>query len=164
MKRRVLVAQALVHRPPVIMLDEPTAGVDVELRQTLWKFISRLNRDGHTVVLTTHYLEEAEALCGRIAMLKGGRLVALDRTDELLKRHASAYLRLRVNGNLPPALLALLPGEDAGTYRFRLRDYDQVDAVLEPVRAAGLKVLDLAIETPDLEDVFVQTMSAERAA
>jgi ABC-2 type transport system ATP-binding protein len=164
MKRRVLVAQALVHRPPVIMLDEPTAGVDVELRQTLWKFISRLNRDGHTIVLTTHYLEEAETLCGRIAMLKGGRLVALDRTDELLKRHASAYLRLRVNGALPPALLALGPGEDAGTYRFRLRDYDQVDAVLEPVRAAGLKVLDLAIESPDLEDVFVQTMAAERAA
>jgi ABC-2 type transport system ATP-binding protein len=164
MKRRVLVAQALVHRPPVIMLDEPTAGVDVELRQTLWKFISRLNRDGHTIVLTTHYLEEAETLCGRIAMLKGGRLVALDRTDELLKRHASAYLRLRVNGALPPALLALNPGEDAGTYRFRLRDYDQVDAVLEPLRAAGLKVLDLAIESPDLEDVFVQTMAAERAA
>nr|HET7860690.1 ABC transporter ATP-binding protein [Caldimonas sp.] len=76
MKRRVLVAQALVHRPPVIVLDEPTAGVDVELRQTLWQFIARLNREGHTVLLTTHYLEEAEALCGRIAMLKLGRVVA----------------------------------------------------------------------------------------
>ncbi|MEN9783586.1 MAG: hypothetical protein RJA24_929, partial [Pseudomonadota bacterium] len=79
MKRRVLVAQALVHKPPVIVLDEPTAGVDVELRQALWRFIRRLNRDGHTIVLTTHYLEEAEALCGRIAMLKQGRVVALDR-------------------------------------------------------------------------------------
>jgi ABC-2 type transport system ATP-binding protein len=86
MKRRVLVAQALVHRPPVIVLDEPTAGVDVELRQSLWQFISRLNEDGHTIVLTTHYLEEAEALCQRIAMLKQGKVVALDTTTNLLSR------------------------------------------------------------------------------
>jgi len=84
MKRRVLVAQALVHRPPVIILDEPTAGVDVDLRRTLWDFISRLNRNGHTILLTTHYLEEAEALCGRIAMLRRGRLIALDTTAALL--------------------------------------------------------------------------------
>ncbi len=84
MKRRVLVAQALVHRPPVIILDEPTAGVDVDLRRTLWEFISRLNQAGHTILLTTHYLEEAEALCGRIAMLKRGRIIALDTTDALL--------------------------------------------------------------------------------
>jgi ABC-2 type transport system ATP-binding protein len=89
MKRRVLVAQALVHRPPVIILDEPTAGVDVELRQSLWQFISRLNQDGHTIVLTTHYLEEAEALCQRIAMLKQGKIVALDTTANLLARHGS---------------------------------------------------------------------------
>jgi ABC-2 type transport system ATP-binding protein len=86
MKRRVLVAQALVHRPPVIVLDEPTAGVDVELRQSLWKFISRLNQEGHTIVLTTHYLEEAEQLCNRIAMLKKGQIVALDTTANLLAR------------------------------------------------------------------------------
>ncbi|TFL15734.1 ABC transporter ATP-binding protein [Pusillimonas caeni] len=86
MKRRVLVAQALVHRPPVIILDEPTAGVDVDLRRTLWEFISRLNKEGHTILLTTHYLEEAEALCGRIAMLKSGRIVALDTTQSLLAR------------------------------------------------------------------------------
>ena len=89
MKRRVLVAQALVHRPPVIVLDEPTAGVDVELRQSLWQFVSRLNQDGHTIVLTTHYLEEAEALCGRIAMLKQGKIVALDTTANLLSRYGS---------------------------------------------------------------------------
>src|SRR5262245_40496800 len=88
MKRRVLVAQALVHKPPVIVLDEPTAGVDVELRQALWRFIRRLNQDGHTIVLTTHYLEEAEALCGRIAMLKQGRVVALDTKQNLLRRHS----------------------------------------------------------------------------
>lgn len=86
MKRRVLVAQALVHRPPVIILDEPTAGVDVDLRRSLWEFISRLNKEGHTILLTTHYLEEAEALCGRIAMLKSGEVVALDTTAALLER------------------------------------------------------------------------------
>ncbi|MER1967903.1 ABC transporter ATP-binding protein [Castellaniella sp. GW247-6E4] len=92
MKRRVLVAQALVHRPPVIILDEPTAGVDVDLRRALWEFISRLNRAGHTILLTTHYLEEAEALCGRIAMLKAGRVVALDTTQALLARAGGADL------------------------------------------------------------------------
>src|SRR6266436_8170511 len=95
MKRRVLVEQALVHRPPVIVLDEPTAGVDVELRQGLWQFIARLNREGHTVLLTTHYLEEAEALCGRIAMLKQGRVVALDRTSALLAGTASTMMRFK---------------------------------------------------------------------
>lgn len=92
MKRRVLVAQALVHRPPVIVLDEPTAGVDVDLRRSLWDFISRLNKEGHTVLLTTHYLEEAEALCGRIAMLQRGRVVALDTTQALLARVGGAGL------------------------------------------------------------------------
>jgi ABC-2 type transport system ATP-binding protein len=92
MKRRLLVAQALVHRPPVIVLDEPTAGVDVELRQGLWAFIRELNTEGHTVLLTTHYLEEAEELCGRIAMLKAGRIVALDDTAALLARFGSADL------------------------------------------------------------------------
>jgi ABC-2 type transport system ATP-binding protein len=99
MKRRVLVAQALVHRPPVIVLDEPTAGVDVELRQSLWKFISSLNQAGHTIVLTTHYLEEAEALCGRIAMLKQGRLVALDTTENLLAKHRPPGMPPKILGD-----------------------------------------------------------------
>src|SRR5947209_11837360 len=106
MKRRVLVAQALVHRPPVIVLDEPTAGVDVELRQTLWQFVARLNKEGHTVLLTTHYLEEAEALCSRIAMLKQGKVVALDRTSALLAGTASTMLRFKLDKPLPPALVA----------------------------------------------------------
>src|SRR6478736_2917009 len=105
MKRRVLVAQALVHKPPVIVLDEPTAGVDVELRQTLWKFVTRLNQEGHTIVLTTHYLEEAEALCTRVAMLKAGQVVALDATENLIKRishSAGEQLVVRLeNGVLP---------------------------------------------------------------
>ena len=92
MKRRVLVAQALVHKPPVIVLDEPTAGVDVELRQGLWKFISRLNREGHTVVLTTHYLEEAQAMCQRVAMLRAGKVVALDSMSALIRRISGSQL------------------------------------------------------------------------
>lgn len=92
MKRRVLVAQALVHKPPVIVLDEPTAGVDVELRQGLWQFIRRLNGEGHTIILTTHYLEEAEALCNRIALMKQGRVVALDTTANLMAAHPGATL------------------------------------------------------------------------
>jgi ABC-2 type transport system ATP-binding protein len=92
MKRRVLVAQALVHKPPVIVLDEPTAGVDVELRQGLWQFIKRLNGEGHTIILTTHYLEEAEALCNRIALMKQGRVVALDTTANLMAAYPGASL------------------------------------------------------------------------
>ncbi|MBU6272878.1 MAG: ABC transporter ATP-binding protein, partial [Betaproteobacteria bacterium] len=107
MKRRVLVAQALVHRPPVIVLDEPTAGVDVELRQSLWSFVRRLNREGHTIVLTTHYLEEAQELCGRIAMLKLGQVVALDDTARLIGRFKGGTLVLRLAGApLPPTLAA----------------------------------------------------------
>src|SRR6201997_4927943 len=104
MKRRLLVARALVHRPPVIVLDEPTAGVDVELRQTLWQFIARLNREGHTIVLTTHYLEEAQQMCARIAMLKAGRIVAMEPTSELLARLAGVQLVLKLRGELPAQL------------------------------------------------------------
>jgi ABC-2 type transport system ATP-binding protein len=122
MKRRVLVAQALVHRPPVIVLDEPTAGVDVELRQTLWAFIRRLNEAGHTIVLTTHYLDEAESLCGRIAMLQAGRVVALDTTARLLLRFSTHTLRLRSRGELPADLV---PGaaQSGGWWSFPFDDF-----------------------------------------
>jgi ABC-2 type transport system ATP-binding protein len=110
MKRRVLVAQALVHRPPVIVLDEPTAGVDVELRQSLWKFVSRLNQEGHTIVLTTHYLEEAEQLCGRIAMLKKGQIVALDTTANLLGRVKNKDTR---DGDLEDVFMQIMNEESA---------------------------------------------------
>src|SRR5690348_11718781 len=104
MKRRVLVAQALVHRPPVIVLDEPTAGGDVELRRGLWRFIKQLNDHGHTIVLTTHYLEEAEALCSRVAMLKQGNVVALDSVKNLVRSIPGCSLRLRLSPEtLPPA-------------------------------------------------------------
>ncbi|MFT3817372.1 MAG: ABC transporter ATP-binding protein [Rubrivivax sp.] len=159
MKRRVLVAQALVHRPPVIVLDEPTAGVDVELRQTLWQFIARLNRDGHTVLLTTHYLEEAEALCGRIAMMKLGRIVALDRTSALLSGMASTMLRFKTDDALPPALSAQarVTGRIA---QVKAHDAAEVERILAALREAGVRVEDLEIGRADLEDVFVQIMGA----
>jgi ABC-2 type transport system ATP-binding protein len=159
MKRRVLVAQALVHKPPVIVLDEPTAGVDVELRQALWRFIRRLNRDGHTIVLTTHYLEEAEALCGRIAMLKQGRVVALDRTENLLKLHSGCQLVLRLGGVLPPVLEAkVAERRDDGSLKLVLPDHAAVEGVLAALREAHVAVLEMEILQPDLEDVFVQIM------
>ncbi len=157
MKRRVLVAQALVHRPPVIVLDEPTAGVDVELRQTLWAFIARLNREGHTVLLTTHYLEEAEALCHRIGMLRQGQLVALDRTANLLSASASTMLRFKTDQALP----AVLAGQARITGRIvqlKARDAVDVERLLATLREAGIKIEDLEIGRADLEDVFLEIM------
>jgi ABC-2 type transport system ATP-binding protein len=157
MKRRVLVAQALVHKPPVIVLDEPTAGVDVELRQTLWQFIARLNKDGHTVLLTTHYLEEAEALCGRIAMLKQGRVVALDKTSALLSGMASTMLRFKTDQPLPAevARLARLTGR---IVQVKAHDAAEVETLLASLRQAGVRIEDLEIGRADLEDVFLQIM------
>jgi len=158
MKRRVLVAQALVHKPPVIVLDEPTAGVDVELRQTLWQFIARLNRQGHTVLLTTHYLEEAEALCSRIAMLKAGQVVALERTSELLRAASSNVLRFKVDGELPPqfAAKARVTGR---VVQLPAADAHAIERYLAGVREAGLRVEDVEIRKADLEDVFLDVMS-----
>jgi ABC-2 type transport system ATP-binding protein len=160
MKRRVLVAQALVHKPPVIILDEPTAGVDVELRQGLWQFVRQLNGEGHTIVLTTHYLDEAELLCSRVGMLKQGRLVALDSTHNLLKGHSGIHLRLRLaRGALPDGLRGLLAvAQSSGEYVLGLKDYADVEQVLAQVRQAGLEITGLEIEQPDLEEVFVGIM------
>ena len=160
MKRRVLIGQALVHRPPVIVLDEPTAGVDVELRQTLWQFIRRLNQDGHTIVLTTHYLEEAEALCGRIAMLKEGAIVADDTTQNLLRSISGCCVKLKLApAELPAALKRLLVQESEAGFRLALNDYLEVEQVMAALRAAGAKVLELEVLQPDLEEVFVKIMS-----
>jgi len=159
MKRRVLIGQALVHKPPVIVLDEPTAGVDVELRQQLWQFIRRLNADGHTIVLTTHYLEEAEALCSRIAMLKGGRLVALDTTANLLKRAPGCAVRVRLAEDRLPSALAAIPVSRMGdSFLLQLGDFGDLEGVLKALRAAGCTVQDLEVLQPDLEQVFVRIM------
>jgi ABC-2 type transport system ATP-binding protein len=162
MKRRVLVAQALVHRPPVIVLDEPTAGVDVELRQTLWKFIGRLNQAGHTIVLTTHYLEEAQALCGRIAMLKAGQVVALDHTARLLGRFGGGRVRLKTSGAPWPEALRQTVSAEAradGWVDVRLPDWSGLEPLLAGLRAAGCGVQEIETESTDLEDVFMRIMS-----
>ena len=158
MKRRVLVAQALVHRPPVIVLDEPTAGVDVELRQGLWQFIRKLNRDGHTIVLTTHYLEEAETLCGRIAMLKSGKVVALDTTENLLRRFATHSLRVRLDHPERAAVLGGVVGE-GGWVEFGFDSYADVEALLARLREAQAGLTEMQLGEPDLERVFVEVMN-----
>ena len=161
MKRRVLVAQALVHKPPVIVLDEPTAGVDVELRQSLWAFIRRFNRDGHTIVLTTHYLEEAETLCRRVAMLKDGRIVALDRTDHLLQGGSQRRLVLELDsGQLPAGLQARLIGRDGPRFILDLPEYGEVEAILAQLREAGIGIRDLSLAQADLEEVFLKIMKS----
>jgi ABC-2 type transport system ATP-binding protein len=167
MKRRVLVAQALVHKPPVIVLDEPTAGVDVELRQTLWKFITRLNREGHTIVLTTHYLEEAEALCNRIAMLKAGKVVALDSTSNLVKRISGSQLVVRLaRGALPDDLKPLVSHPDelvsGQKYTLRINEYSDVEPILARLRESGAVIEDMQLQQADLEDVFIQIMEGEK--
>jgi ABC-2 type transport system ATP-binding protein len=147
MKRRVLIAQALVHKPPVIILDEPTAGVDVELRQDLWQFVRRLNADGHTIVLTTHYLEEAELHCSRIAMLKAGRVVALDSTRNLLARFAGSRTTARV------------VARDGTQIVLQLESYSDLERELTRLRQAGVEIADLELDRPDLEEVFLRLTS-----
>ena len=165
-------AQALVHRPPVIVLDEPTAGVDVELRRTLWEFIGQLNQAGHTIVLTTHYLEEAQELCGRIAMLKAGRIVALERTADLLRDFSGGRLSLRVSGaplpaSLEPLRVAIPAGgatADTGRVMLRLERYEALEPVLAALRQAGCRIDEMELEHTDLEDVFVRVMQQEHGA
>ena len=166
MKRRVLVAQALVHRPPVIVLDEPTAGVDVELRQTLWGFIRRLNREGHTIVLTTHYLEEAQELCGRIAMLKQGQVVTLEDTAKLIGRFKGGTLVFKLSGSpLPADLVARSQAGHPpdGKVRIAVGRYDEVEPILASLRVAGCVIDEMEMTHTDLEEVFLRIMRQEPA-
>jgi ABC-2 type transport system ATP-binding protein len=159
MKRRVLVAQALVHKPPVIVLDEPTAGVDVELRQSLWAFIRRFNQAGHTVILTTHYLEEAETLCSRVAMLKQGRIIALDRTESLLRAGPERRLVLELEpARLPETLRPRLTGRDGARFVLDLPDYAELESILSNLREAGIAIRDMEVGQADLEEVFLRLM------
>ena len=169
MKRRLLVAQALVHKPAVIVLDEPTAGVDVDLRRSLWEFISRLNREGHTILLTTHYLEEAEALCGRIAMLKAGQVVALDDTKTLLERASEHCVQLRLSRDaagpagadsdvIPDAWKHRMQLDIDGGWRVSFSDYGELEKLLAALRETQVKVLEMRTQEADLEDVFTDIM------
>jgi ABC-2 type transport system ATP-binding protein len=158
MKRRVLIGQALVHKPPVIVLDEPTAGVDVELRQSLWAFVRKLNRDGHTIILTTHYLEEAEALCGRIAMLKAGKIVALDTKQNLLSSFAGLTVRL-VADRLPENWRLRVLRQEDRSYLLSLSDYAELERLLAALREQGIAVAELSLQEADLEQVFLRIMA-----
>jgi ABC-2 type transport system ATP-binding protein len=158
MKRRVLIAQALVHKPPVVILDEPTAGVDVELRRTLWQFMTELHRRGTTVVLTTHYLEEAQELCGRIAILDHGALQVVETTRELLARHPFRFLRLKLaeGAVLPEALRPLVAAEINGAIELKLETARHpIAGVFATLKNAGISIEDVHTREPDLEDIFI---------
>jgi ABC-2 type transport system ATP-binding protein len=157
MKRRVLVGQALVHKPPVIVLDEPTAGVDVGLRQSLWAFVRELNQNGHTIILTTHYLEEAEELCGRIAMLKEGRVVALEDKQTLLHGYTGVTIRITAPA-APAAFAAKLVRREGDVLFFNLTGYAELEQLLAAYRTEGIRYIDLALQEADLEDVFLRIM------
>jgi len=162
MKRRALIAQALAHKPPVIILDEPTAGVDVELRQMLWEFIKKLNREGHTIVLTTHYLEEAETLCSRVGLMKQGKIIALDSTANLLNKFAGKSLRLTLGGvTLPASIEPMLRNQESGIFTFALQDMTQIEFVLSVLREANIKVQDMQLNEADLEDVFLSLVGKQ---
>lgn len=167
MKRRVLIAQALMHKPPVVVLDEPTAGVDVELRQLLWRFAKRLHNDGHTIVLTTHYLEEAESLCQRVAILDKGRLQTLQTTSSLLNSHPWRDIEMQLSAipaRLPVDLQALYQGQQADWHRWRLhRDQHSVAQLIAQLQALGASLVDIRTREPNLEDVFLQLVGQQNA-
>lgn len=156
MKRRALIAQALVHKPPVIVLDEPTAGVDVELRYMLWEFIKRLNQQGHTIILTTHYLEEAEELCSRVALVKQGKIIKLETTKNLLHTVQGKLLQLKLAGELPQTLQPLLREKNADGYLLNITEISALENVLSIVRQANIGIEDMRLIERDLEDVFVE--------
>lgn len=163
MKRRALIAQALVHRPPVIVLDEPTAGVDVELRQKLWSFIKELNNEGHTIVLTTHYLEEAEALCNRVAMMKSGKIVALDSTKNLLKEFSLKNLKVRLQKNSIKKITTLLKEtpfvQEDDWCIFKLKKVSDASKIIEKLNSLKIQILDLKLIESDLENIFLKLTS-----
>lgn len=159
MKRRLMIAQALVHKPPVIVLDEPTAGVDINLRLSLWQFIRELNQNGHTIILTTHYLEEAEALCDSLALINHGKIVKTGNTRQLLAAAGNTVrMRIRASGGDTTALPAADARQQDGVYLFNLNDYSRIESLLTAFRTAGSTIEEIAVTPPKLEDVFMQIM------
>jgi ABC-2 type transport system ATP-binding protein len=167
MKRRVMVAQALVHQPKVIVLDEPTAGVDVELRHSLWSFIQELNHEGRTIILTTHYLEEAEALCNRIAFLKGGRLIALEDKASLLG-HAQGschHMELSLTGGPLPVIPGIVVDEqNEHSIKISFQEIEQFALFIQICQKHNIHIRSLRQCEPDLEEVFVRIMKEGRAS
>jgi ABC-2 type transport system ATP-binding protein len=169
MRRRLMVAKAMVHTPPVLVLDEPTAGVDVELRQQLWAHVRALNAAGTTILLTTHYLEEAQELCDWIAIIDRGQVVACDTTEALLRRVDAKELRIAVAETLArlPAALAAFHVELTGPSRLVFHyqpSRTRVAEFLDAVRAAGLTIVDVTTVETDLHDIFLQLTGTARAS
>ena len=157
MKRRVLIAQALVHKPPVIVLDEPTAGVDIELRHRIWDFMRELHAQGHTIILTTHYLEEAQALCRRIALLNNGKVAAVDETEALLKRFSGSRLQFRViRGELPANTPYVFEHIKENLWCTSYADARALSDVLFTLQQAGLDMEIVHVGQPNLEEVFLR--------
>ena len=160
MKRRALIAQALAHRPPIIVLDEPTAGVDVELRQRLWEFMKDLNSRGHTIVLTTHYLEEAENLCERIAMVNYGKLVALDNTKKLIRNNSTKNLNIKIDKKDELKILKILNGFDVlieeEMLTITLEKINELNSIITLLKKNKVNFFDIQTTEPDLEKVFLQ--------
>ncbi len=167
MKRRLLVAKAMVHNPPILVLDEPTAGVDVELRQNLWQYIRNLNQLGVTIVLTTHYLEEAEELCDEIAIINHGEVVACDSTANLLNQLDEKIIIIR-----PASTLSSLPGilqkigaslNKTGEIVIKFNpSHISIGNILEKIQGAAIEIADLSTQETDLEDIFLQLTSAKK--
>ncbi|BCN92800.1 ABC transporter ATP-binding subunit [Thiomicrorhabdus immobilis] len=162
MKRRVLIAMALVHKPKVLVLDEPTAGVDVDLRRTLWDFTKELHQQGHTIILTTHYLEEAEALCDRVAIMQKGQIKALDNTQQLLSKHPYRYLRVSVANphvQLQGALAERLVEKESNGLVFQIDKESSMTETLGLMEKSGLDVTDVSSRDATLEEVFLDLTS-----
>ncbi|MCC2624820.1 MAG: transporter ATP-binding protein [Burkholderiales bacterium] len=161
MKRRLMVAQALVHRPPVIILDEPTAGVDVEIRKSLWKFIKTLHNAGHTILLTTHYLEEVEQVCNKIVMIDKGRILAQSSTADLMKQAHDLPTTVRIEtmgGNFAPGLKDKVLNQDGNVFTLRLNNSDELLLILNTLKQANVNFGDININRPSLEDVFINCL------
>ena len=166
MKIKALNAQSLVHKPPVIGLDEPTVGVDVELRQKLWEFIKDLNNDGHTIVLTTHYLEEAQELCNSVAMLRAGKVVAMDTTKNLLRKFATKNLKLKLNfkgeEKLPQKINHIPHQIVEDAFVFQLKRITDITEITETLKESRVEIADIQTVDSDLEDVFLKLTNSNK--
>ena len=165
MRRRLMVAKAMVHSPPILVLDEPTAGVDVELRQQLWDYVRRLNRQGRTILLTTHYLEEAQELCDRIAIINRGEVVANDTTKGLLRRldYKTVSLRLTTDPATLPDAIESLGVVKTGPFKWQLQyssEQNKIGKLFALIDQAGLEIADLSTEEVDLQDIFLELTRA----
>lgn len=158
MKRRLMVAQALVHKPPVIILDEPTAGVDVEIRKSLWSFITELHKEGHTILLTTHYLEEVEKLCNKIVMINKGQVIAKSGIKEFINQASSIPTRLQIdteNGAISDDLKDLIISHEDNSYLLKLENSSNILPILSSLQNSDIKVINIQIHQPSIEDVFI---------